>query len=163
MLINKNLQTCFLLSGKATVSVPSVTQTRDPAESLAWNQTSARKLFASRDLEACAASRWTHLRLLRAPCTGTVTPTRPQQVLLVKAKASASCSHYRTVNLFTCSFRFGISSLCQSFLTRLCVSSQSVSTADKQDLYILYWGKKKKKKLGTRWNDLNHKCSDCSL
>lgn len=45
----------FLLNCKVSVSVPPLTQTRDPAQSIARNQSSARKLFlffvASRDLD----------------------------------------------------------------------------------------------------------------
>lgn len=135
MLINKNLQTCFLLSGKASISVPSVTQTRDPAESLAWKQTSARKLFASRELYEPS-----NLPLLHSEgITGSF--RRPALSLRRRHDHYRSClwrfrpqPHVNTtgaVKLFTCRSHVVLNSLCQSFLTRLCVSGPSVNTADK--------------------------------
>lgn len=91
MFMNKNLQTCFLLSGKAPISAPSVTQNRDPAES---------RMKPELTQEASCIERPSSLLLLHSegisgsftrPAPSLFPPTRPLKVLPVKVYASTAC------------------------------------------------------------------------
>lgn len=153
MLINKNLQTCFLPSGKASISVPSVTQTRDHRV-LHETRPQPGSFFASRELYEPS-----HLPVLHSEgISGSF--RRPVPSLRRRHDHYRSClwrsqpyvNTTGTVNLFTCRSHVILNSLCQSFLTRLCASGPSVNTADKLNRTFKFCIVKK----GTCWNDLNH-------
>lgn len=162
-LTNKNLQTCFLLGSEASTSVQLVTQSRDPAESLAWNQTSTScSGWYLRALLSLAPSQWRHPSSIRLPAPprsshdGAHSHPSLRSVLWVMFIYTLVCKGLGvnttgtgTGNLFTHRSHALLNSLCRSFRAMLCVSVLSVNASDKWNVtfefcmgkkgYMLKW------------------------